>query len=136
MAEYKPIPIGIEDFKEIIDRNCYFVDKTLMIKDLLDSASKVILFTRPRRFGKTLNMSMLQSFFEKTKEDNSYLFDGLKISKEGDKYHKYMGQYPIISLSLKGMKKDSFEEAFSFFPRWKRISKFHYDVQIHLQLFP
>ena len=66
MAELKKIPIGIEDFKEIIEKNCYFVDKTLMIKDILDSGAKVTLFTRPRRFGKTLNMSMFQRFFEKT----------------------------------------------------------------------
>lgn len=105
MAEYKLIPIGVEDFKEIIDKNYYFVDKTLMIKDFLDSGGKVTLLTRPRRFGKTLNMSMLQRFFEKTDDDNSYLFEGLKISGLGDKYLKHMGQYSIISLSLKGMKK-------------------------------
>ena len=73
MSDKKVIPIGIEDFKEVIDRNCYFVDKSLLIKDILDGGSKVTLFTRPRRFGKTLNMSMLKRFFEKTDEDNSYL---------------------------------------------------------------
>ena len=86
MNEYKPIPIGIEDFKEIIDRDCYFVDKTFMIKDILDSGAKVTLFTRPRRFGKTLNMSMIRRYFEKTEEDNYYLFDGLAISGAGEKY--------------------------------------------------
>ncbi len=80
MAGFKPIPIGIEDFKEIIDKNYYFVDKTLLIKDILDNGSKITLFTRPRRFGKTLNMSMLRRFFEKTEDDNSYLFDGFSIS--------------------------------------------------------
>ncbi len=79
MAELKKIPIGIEDFAEIIRKNCYFVDKTLMIRDILDSGTKVSLFTRPRRFGKTLNMSMLQRFFEKTDNDNAQLFDGLNI---------------------------------------------------------
>ena len=74
MSELKKVPIGIEDFKEIIDKNCYFVDKSLMIRDILNSGSKVTLFTRPRRFGKTLNMSMLRYFFEKTDNDNSYLF--------------------------------------------------------------
>ncbi len=73
MNEYKSIPIGMEDFKEVIDKNCYLVDKTLLIKDILDGGAKVTLFTRPRRFGKTLNMSMLRRFFEKTEEDHSYL---------------------------------------------------------------
>ena len=72
MPNYKPLPIGVEDFKEIIDKNYYFVDKTLMIKELLDNQSKVALFTRPRRFGKTLNVSMIQRFFEKTDENHSY----------------------------------------------------------------
>jgi len=112
MSEYKPIPIGIEDFKEIIDKDYYFVDKTLIIKDILDGGSKVALFTRPRRFGKTLNMSMLRRYFEKTDEDNSYLFDGLKISGAGEKYKSYMGQYPVISISLKSMKQPTWEESF------------------------
>ncbi|MCM1316421.1 MAG: ATP-binding protein [Clostridiales bacterium] len=112
MADLKPIPIGIEDFKEIIDKGYYFVDKTPIIKDILDSGSKVALFTRPRRFGKTLNMSMLKRYFERTDEDNSYLFDGLKIAGAGEKYKSYMGQYPVISISLKSMKQASFEESF------------------------
>ncbi|MBO5461194.1 MAG: AAA family ATPase, partial [Ruminococcus sp.] len=70
MAEMKPIPIGVEDFKELIQKGYYFVDKTFMIRDLLDKKSKVSLFTRPRRFGKTLNMSMIQRFYEKTEESN------------------------------------------------------------------
>lgn len=115
MNERKPIPIGIEDFKVLIDRQCYFVDKTLMIKDLIDSTAMVTLFTRPRRFGKTLNMSMLRRFFEKTNDDNSYLFDGLKISEAGENYRQYMAQYPVISISLKGMKQPTWEEAFSQF---------------------
>lgn len=112
MNERKAIPLGIEDFKVLRDRNCYFIDKTLMIKDIIDSTAMVTLFTRPRRFGKTLNMSMLRRFFEKTDEDNSYLFDGLKISEAGEKYHRYMGEYPVISISLKSMKQPSWEEAF------------------------
>ena len=115
MNGYKPIPIGIEDFKEIIDRDCCFVDKTLIIKDILDSGAKVTLFTRPRRFGKTLNMSMIRRYFEKTEEDSSYLFDGLAISGAGERYHKYMGQYPVISISLKGMKQPDYQEAFDKF---------------------
>lgn len=109
MNKRKAIPIGIEDFKEMIDKNCYLVDKTLLIKDIIDMGVKVTLFTRPRRFGKTLNMSMLRRFFEKTEEDNSYLFNGLKISEAGEKYQRYIGQYPVISVSLKSMKQPTFE---------------------------
>ncbi|MCD8094567.1 MAG: AAA family ATPase, partial [Ruminococcus sp.] len=98
MNQYKPIPIGVEDFKRLVDDGYYFVDKTLFIKEILDRKGAVNLFTRPRRFGKTLNISMLQRFFEKTDEDNSYLFDGLNISKAGEKYMSYQGQYPVISL--------------------------------------
>lgn len=115
MSEYKPIPIGIEDFKRLIDDGYYFVDKTLMIKELIDMKGMVNLYTRPRRFGKTLNMSMLRRFFEKAEEDNSYLFDGLAIVEAGEKYHKYMGQYPVISISLKSMKQPEFETSFKRF---------------------
>ena len=115
MAERKVIPIGIEDFKILRDRNCFFVDKTLIIKELIDSGSMVTLFTRPRRFGKTLNMSMLRYFFEKTEQDNSYLFKNLKIAESGNKYLSYQGQYPVISISLKGMKQPTWEEAFAEF---------------------
>ena len=114
MMERKPLPIGIEDFKEVIDSGYYFVDKTLMIKDLIVNKVKVGLFTRPRRFGKTLNMSMIQRFFEKTDESNAYLFDGLKIS-EYPECMQYQGQYPVISISLKSMKQATFEEAFAVF---------------------
>ena len=112
--ERKPLPIGIEDFKRLIDDKYYFVDKTLMIKELIESQTIVGLFTRPRRFGKTLNMSMIQRFFEKTDESNAYLFDGLKISKYPE-CMKYQGQYPVISISLKSMKQATFEEAFAVF---------------------
>ncbi len=115
MSNYKPIPIGKEDFKKLIDTDCYFIDKTLLIKDIVDSGADVTLFTRPRRFGKTLNMSMLRRYFEKTEEDNSYLFNGLKISETGDKYKLYMGQYPVISISLKSMKQPTFEKSFGQF---------------------
>ena len=115
MNEYKPIPIGIEDFKRLIDDGYYFVDKTLMIKELIDMKGMVNLYTRPRRFGKTLNMSMLRRFFEKTEEDNSYLFEGLAIADAGNKYCKYIGQYPVIIISLKSMKQSGYREAFSEF---------------------
>ena len=73
MKEYKSLPIGVDNFEKLITRDYYYIDKTLLIKDLLDNKADVNLFTRPRRFGKTLNMSMLQYFFEKSEKDNSYL---------------------------------------------------------------
>ncbi len=112
MSERKKVPIGIEDFKILRDRNCFFIDKTNMIKELIEGGAMVTLFTRPRRFGKTLNMSMLRYFFEKSEQDNTYLFNDLAISKAGEKYLSYMGQYPVISISLKGMKQGSYELAF------------------------
>ena len=112
--ERKPLPIGIEDFKRLIDDKYYFVDKTFMIKELIESQTTVGLFTRPRRFGKTLNMSMIQRFFEKTDESNAYLFDRLKIS-EYPECMQYQGQYPVISLSLKSMKQGSYKDAFHMF---------------------
>ena len=108
----KPLPIGVDDFKKLIDKNYYYVDKTLLIKELLDKKGEVNLFTRPRRFGKTLNMSMLQRFFEKTEEDNSYLFKGLKIMNESKEYLDYMGKYPVINLSLKSAKQPTFEMSY------------------------
>lgn len=115
MAERKKIPIGIEDFREIIDRDCYFVDKSLLIRDIIDSGAKVTLFTRPRRFGKTLNMSMLRYFFERSGRDDSYLFKDLAIAGTGEKYLSHMGRYPVIGISLKGMKLPTYEAAFSAF---------------------
>ncbi len=115
MAEMKAIPIGVEDFKRLVERDYYFVDKTLMIKDLLDKDNMVNLFTRPRRFGKTLNMSMIQRFFEKTEESNSCLFENLNIAKAGQKYMEHQGQYPVISISLKSMKQTTYELAYETF---------------------
>lgn len=118
---YRPLPIGISDFAEMIEKEFYYVDKTLMIKELLDSKAKVTLFTRPRRFGKTLNMSMLRYFFEDdrdshgNKKDWSYIFAGLKIMEAGDKYLAHMGQYPVIYLTFKDTKKESFEESYQQF---------------------
>ena len=114
----KAISIGMEDFKTIIDKNGYLVDKTLMIRELLDSNAMVTLFTRPRRFGKTLNMSMLRRFFEDERKadgtpvDNRYLFEGLAISDCGEKYLQHQQQYPVISLSLKSGKQPDFQEAY------------------------
>lgn len=110
-VKHKPLPIGVEDFKRLVDNEYYFVDKTLMIKELLENKETVNLFTRPRRFGKTLNMSMLQRFFEATEKSNAYLFDGLKIAAYPE-YMAYQGQYPVISISLKSMKQASYTDAF------------------------
>ncbi len=110
--DFKPLPIGIDNFEMLITRNYYYVDKTLLIKDLLDNKASVNLFTRPRRFGKTLNMSMLQYFFEKDNKDNCYLFENLNIMKAGEAYTSHMGQYPVINLSLKSAKQPNFELAY------------------------
>ncbi len=109
--EWKPLPIGVESFEELIEKGYYFVDKTLFIRDLLNMKGKVNLFTRPRRFGKTLNMSMLRYFFE-LGEDNKELFAGTKIMSAGEKYRNAMGQFPVVSLSLKSMKQPSYELSF------------------------
>ena len=110
--EWTPLPIGVDNFEKLRDRGYYYVDKTLFIKDLIDMHGEVNLFTRPRRFGKTLNMSMLRYFYEISDEDRSHLFAGTKIMDAGEKYIEEMGQYPVISLSLKSMKQASYKSAF------------------------
>ena len=96
----KRLPIGVSDFKEIITKNYYYFDKTKFIENILDDGSKVKLFTRPRRFGKTLNISMLRYFFDvKNKEENRKLFEGLNISKS--EYFTEQGNYPVISISFR-----------------------------------
>ena len=110
--EWTPLPIGVDNFKKLIEKGYYYVDKTLFIKDLIDMHGEVNLFTRPRRFGKTLNMSMLRCFFEKSEKDHLHLFAGTKIMGAGEKYLKESGQYPVIFLSLKSMKQGSYESAF------------------------
>ena len=115
----KQIAIGVEDFKEIIDKGTYFVDKTLMIKKLIEGQAKVTLFTRPRRFGKTLNQFMIRRFFEDEitekgeKVDNGYLFDGLAICECGEEIMKHSQQYPVIFLTLKSAKQPDFEMAYA-----------------------
>ena len=119
----KKISIGVEDFKEIIDKDGYFVDKTLMIKKLIEKNAKVTLFMRPRRFGKTLNQFMIRRFFEDERTrsgeriDNGYLFDGLKVTACGEEVLQHQQQYPVIFLSLKSAKQPNFEEAY------KKISR-------------
>lgn len=107
MAEWKKLPVGLENFQEIQKSGFYYVDKTKLIEQLLENWSKVNLFTRPRRFGKTLNMSMLKSFFEIGADRT--LFDGLYISRNQKLCEEYMGKYPVIFLSLKGIDGLSFE---------------------------
>ncbi len=102
-------PVGIESFAELIKQDFYYVDKTGMVKELLENWGKVNLFTRPRRFGKSLTMSMLKSFFEIETDKN--LFRGLAISQETALCERYMGQYPVISLSLKQVKGKNYEAA-------------------------
>ena len=109
MAEWKKLPVGLENFREIQKSGFYYVDKTKLIEQLLENWSKVNLFTRPRRFGKTLNMSMLKSFFEIGADRT--LFDGLYISRNQKLCEEYMGKYPVIFLSLKGIDGLSFEAA-------------------------
>ena len=105
----KPLPIGIADFK-VATKNYYYVDKTLLIRDFLDNKPMVSLFTRPRRFGKTLNMDMLRVFFEKTEEDTSEFFRDKLIWQCGDEYTSYQGKYPVIFLSFKDVKCSNWDE--------------------------
>ena len=110
-AKNKSLPIGVSDFK-LATTGYYYVDKTLMIRDFLDKKPMVSLFTRPRRFGKTLNMDMLRVFFEKTNEDTSVYFKDKQIWQCGDYYTKHQGQYPVIFLTFKYVKSMTWEETF------------------------
>ena len=106
-----PCPVGITSYREV-SSECYYVDKTLMIKDIIDEHSKVMLFTRPRRFGKTLAMDMLKTFFERSNEDTSVYFKDREIWKQGDFYRTYQGAYPIIFLSFKDAHQKSWEDMY------------------------
>ena len=112
MAGLKKLPIGIENFEEIRREDFYYVDKSYVIEQLLTQWGKVNLFTRPRRFGKSLNMSMLQSFFEIGKDKT--LFDGLRISDNQELCEEYQGKFPVVSVSLKGINGATYEEARRF----------------------
>ena len=122
----KAVPVGIEDFKELIQDEYYYVDKTLLIDEMLMNKSKVTLFTRPRRFGKTLNMSMLKYFFDvKDKEENKKLFENLKVSDS--EYMSEQGKYPVIFISLKDLKGDTWEECL------KRLKLFIFDLYVEFE---
>ena len=106
----KKLPIGIENFEKLRKNGFYYVDKTRLIRDLLQNPAEVTLLTRPRRFGKSLNMSMLKCFFEL--DGNKEIFKGLEIMKESELCEEYMGKFPVISMSLKDIDAESYETAF------------------------
>ena len=116
MQDRLPLPIGTTDFKRICSEY-YYVDKTLLIKDLLDQKTNIILFTRPRRFGKTLNMDMLRTFFEKTDADTSVYFKDKAIWEQGEKYTCHQGKYPVIFFSLKDIKAKSWDTSLALLKR-------------------
>ena len=117
----KAVPVGIEDFERIINEDYYYVDKTMLIEELLINRAPVTLFTRPRRFGKTLNMSMIKYFFDvKNKEENKKLFENLKIYNS--EYMSEQGKYPVIFISLKDLKGNTWEECL------KRLKLFIFDL--------
>lgn len=108
----KPLPVGVSDYC-LASTEYYYIDKTMMIKDFIDERPMVSLYTRPRRFGKTLNMDMIRTFFEKTDEDTSIYFRDKKIWQCGEKYQAYQGKYPVIFLTFKDVKFNTWEETFS-----------------------
>ena len=122
VKEKKRLPVGLENFEQIINDNYYYVDKTELISELIRNGGMVNLFTRPRRFGKTLNMSMLEHFFSIERDQS--IFEGLKISKDTKLCEEYMGKYPVISISLKGINAATYEAAFDFAVRiMKKVAR-------------
>lgn len=121
--DHKPLPVGVHNFEKLVTQGYYFIDKTWFIKELIDKKGDVNLFTRPRRFGKTLNMSMLQYFFEDMrmegggKKDNAYLFEHMNIMEAGTAYLVHMGSYPVINLTLKDAKQPDFGLAYEVVKR-------------------
>lgn len=111
MADKKIVSVGYEDFKRVIDKKLYYVDKTMLIHDIIKGSGMVNLITRPRRFGKTLNLSMLKYYFDVTEKENGYIFDGLKISDHNDEFKDHRNAYPVIMLSMKGGKQPDFNMA-------------------------
>ena len=119
--EMRRLPIGVDDFKTIIDKNMYYIDKTMWIKDIINE--QLVLYPRPRRFGKTLNMSMLYYFFSNKEKANAYLFDNLEIHKDKEMM-KHQNQYPVIFITLKDMKNNTFE---------KQLSKFNFLIKMFVR---
>lgn len=126
LSPKKPLPIGVSDFKSATT-NYYYVDKTLLIRDFLNAIPMVSLFTRPRRFGKTLNMDMLRVFFEKTSDNTSIYFKDKYIWQCGDYYTKHQGQYPVIFLSFKDVKCSSWQETFQKISKLISLEFMRYD---------
>ncbi|PUU90214.1 MULTISPECIES: AAA family ATPase [Halanaerobium] len=112
MEDLKKLPVGLSDFKKLIDKNAYFVDKSLLIKEIIDDISEVKLITRPRRFGKSLNLSILKYYFEKNDEDYSYLFENMKIMDQAQSYLDEQGKYPVINLTFKDIKLNNFDHCY------------------------
>ena len=110
----RPLPIGISDFKKVIEEGYAYIDKTMLIQELVEEGTNVALIPRLRRFGKTLNLSMLRYFFEKTSVDNSHLFTSLNIRKS-PKYAELQGQFPVIFLTLKDIKHSSWQQTLASF---------------------
>ena len=137
MHRITPIPIGVEFYKQMVSEGYYYIDKTLLIRDLLENKNTVTLFTRPRRFGKTLAQTMIKTFFEKeilpdgTVEDNSVYFQGKKIMEAGEEYLKHMGQYPVIFMSLKPAKQPTYEMAYGNIIEeiWKEFHRHRYVLE-------
>ena len=139
----KPLPVGVDDFEKLIRNGYYYVDKTLFIRELLDKKGDVSLFTRPRRFGKTLTLSMMKCFFENTGSEernceNKKLFEGLSIYSCGSIYTEQMGKYPVISISLKSAKQPDFPQAFyavqeAISQEYKRHQPFLEDMDLNPQ---
>ena len=124
-----PLPIGISDYRKA-SSEYYYVDKTLLIRDFIDERPQVSLFTRPRRFGKTLNMDMLRVFFEKTEEDTSVFFKDKKIWACGREYQEYQGKYPVIYVTFKDVKCEDWESTYDLI--YKIIRN---EIERHSELF-
>ncbi len=137
IQQIRPIPTGVEFYKQMISEGYYYIDKTLLIRDLLAQKSTVTLFTRPRRFGKTLAQSMLRTFFEKeifpdgTIADNSVYFQGKKIMEAGEEYLEHMGKYPVIFISMKSAKQPTYEMAYGNIIEeiWKEFHRHRYVLE-------
>ena len=125
----KPLPIGVSDYKLACEQY-YYIDKTMMIKDFIDERPIVSLFTRPRRFGKTLTMDMLRTFFEKTEENTAKYFEDKKIWNCGEKYRAYQGKYPVIFLTFKDVKCETWEETYDLISKLIRL-----EFKRHTELF-
>ena len=113
--DFEGIGIGTSDFKKLRRNKCYYIDKSIYIKDIIDNKSEIVLVTRPRRFGKTLNMNMLKYYFDCNSKDSKELFEGLKIMEQDEKYTSKLGAYPCLYLTLKDVNDSNFENMISDF---------------------